>query len=1086
MPPTPDESVPVADLTPTSMIDYGGGTDTPRPGQSLHEVLPTIRGYDLLSVIGSGGMGVVLKARHLELQRLVAIKMLRGVCLADEEFRERFQVEAEAIARLQHPNIIQVFAVGTVEPRPGEVHPPPYLSLEYIEGGNLEQHVETPQSPQFAARIVEKVARAVQVAHQVGVIHRDLKPANVLLTREGEPKIADFGLAKQLEGEQNARKVTQDGTVVGTPQYMAPEQIVGDPATPAMDIYALGVILYELLAGRLPFHGATVVETVHQVMYLDPVAPRRLQPSVPRDLETICLKCLSKDPAKRYASAEALADDLACWIAGRPILARPVGPVEAGVRWARRNPSLAAVSLLLVFVALVGFLGVLWKWREAEANAVEASLAAEQAKQRTEAERWKHYRANIVAASSALQVHNVTAARTLLDTAPEEHRNWEWHHFRQQLDRSQFALPAPESGLDYVEIAKQGHRAVLLGHDQSAYLWDTQTRPTPRALPPTPELHPFNPNSDLTRFASIAADHSVTLHDLDTGRKLRTLRGHTAALHNASFTPDGQRFLTVSNDGTARVWDLASGKELLVYREHKALPYVFAISGDGRRVVTSDAGSSFARVWDVATGRTLSIVEATGMTFHWGNISRTGDRLLAVKGYPEYHVRVWDTTTGQQLCRLEGHTNMPTGYEFSPDGSEIATSSFDQTVRIWDTKTGRMIHNLKGHRGQVYTVLYSPDGSRVITCGEDRTVRIWNPKTGDALAVLHGHTREIKKLAITADGTTIVSVGNGEAVRLWDVRRAETSDTLRGHTDYVYQAAFHPDGERVASVAWDGKAIVWNATTSEKLATFDHGEKNILSSVAFHPDGQRLATVARDGFVRIWDLATEKVVDRWDITAGSFKDPRLVFRPAGDLLASGCMDGTVRVWNLVTQKKTVLRHGVTDAVRDVAFSPDGRWLASAGDSSERTVRIWDAETLECVQVLEGHTDGLYCLAFRPDGRVLASGSRDGTVRLWDTQTWTLITVLKLSSNVYGLSYTGDGSRLACACADNTIRLWDTARHEEVGQLGGHNSYAHSVAFSPDSTRLVSGSGDFTVRIWDTLSAQERAAKRKVNPFNSSQ
>ncbi len=947
-------SQPQSDLS-TSIFDFDDpGADTPRPGQSLRDVLPSIRGYDLLTVIGSGGMGVVLKARHLELQRVVAIKMLRGACLADEEFRERFKVEAEAIARLNHPNIIQVFAVGTVDPRPGEVHPPPYLSLEYIEGGSLEQHAGSPQPPEFAARVVGKVARAVQVAHQVGVIHRDLKPANVLLTHEGEPKIADFGLAKQLEGGRDAggRTVTQDGTVVGTPEYMAPEQIVGDPATPAMDIYALGVILYELLTGRLPFQGTTVVETAHQVMYLDPVPPRRLQPAVPRDLETICLKCLAKDPRGRYATAAELADDLDRWAQGRPIRARPVGPVGLAVRWARRNPALAGLSVLLVVVAAAGFLGVFWKWREAEGNAAEAAHQTGEARQSAAGERWKHYRANIVAASSALQLDNVTTARTLLDAAPEEHRNWDWRHFRQCLDSSHFTLPEPPSGFDRVLIAPRRGRVVQVARDGSIRTWDAVERRVVQTLPPTPELGGHMLSPDGSYFVSNMPADALPIRDAETGRVINTLTGDRMFV--APF-PTDRRILVMSRDRAVRVWDATTGRDLLAYRGHEREPFVFSVSADGRRVCTFEPGTSVAHVWDAASGRTVSRIEAPpGMAYHWGTLSPTGNWLLSVKGYPEYQVHVWDAETGKPKSVLRGHTNQPTGYVFSPDGSRVATSSFDQTVRVWDAGSGKQLHALKGHRGQVFGVQYSPDGERLVSWGEDRTVRLWDPASGELLATLHGHTGTISGLGYTADGSTIVSVANDGSARLWDARRAEAGDVFRQHTGHVYQVAFHPDGGRVASASWDGLAIVWDATTGEQLQTFDHGSQTIVSSVAFHPDGGLLATAARDGWVRVWDLATGRVRDRWPLWLGSFKDTRLAFSPRGDRLASGSMDGTVHVWDVATGRERVVTHGVTDAVKDVAYSPDGRWLVSAGDSSERTARVWDAESLEPGPVLEGH------------------------------------------------------------------------------------------------------------------------------------
>ncbi len=1081
MPPPPptDGVVPPPAETLTSVIDYTGeGIETPHPDDRL-DALPAVPGYEILSVIGRGGMGLVLRARHVELQRTVALKMLRGVWIADPELRERFQVEAEAIARLQHPNIIQVFGIGTAEARPGEVHPSPYLSLEYLDGGDLERFTDTPQAPEFAARVVEKVARAAHAAHQVGVIHRDLKPANVLLTRDREPKVADFGLAKQLAGDSTSpgRSVTQEGTVVGTPEYMAPEQITNKSTTPAIDVYALGVILYELLTARRPFQGTNLAETLHQVMYLEPVPPRRLQPGLPRDLETICLRCLEKDPARRYATAAELADDLGRWAEGRPIHARPVGPLGLAVRWARRNPALAALSALLVLVAVAGFAGVFWKWREAEANAYEASASATEAKQRTEAERWKHYRANVVAAASALQLNNVATARRLLQTAPEEHRNWEWRHLEQRLDLAQVVLGTDLTAVEDTWVSPDGRWLAITTTARAVQIWDACERRLVRTFENAPERFPMRLNADASLFAYQTPAHEVVVREVVSGRVRHTLRGHTKPVTAFLFTPDGRRVVTSSLDHTARVWDTETGAELITYRDHGHAVGLFGDHTSGHLIATNDMDGYFVRVWDVRTGRTVSVTDRHAHTICWGNLSPKGDLLLVVEAYPTNDIRVWNVADGSLAAVLHGHANQPMHCEFSPDGERIVSSSLDQTARVWEARSGRLLLTLRGHLGRVVRAHFSPDGGRIATAGEDQTVRLWNATTGEPLAVLQGHTNKIAKLAYTAGGASLVSVSVDGSVRVWDARRAETSDALRGHTNFVYGVTFLPDGKRVASVAWDGTARVWDLATGKHLAELNHGEKVIVAALALHPDGRTLATLSRDDTVRFWDLQTGQLLDRWTVAARSWQDPRLAFRPQGDLLAVGCNDGTVRLWDVKQRAAGPVMRGHRDGVRDVAFSPDGRWLASAGEGSDRTVRVWDVETRTLARVLEGHASTVYCLAFRPDGRVLASGSTDGTVRVWDTAGWSEEAVLKVGTNVYGLAYTGDGSRLACGCADNVIRIWDTARHEVVGELRGHDAYVHAVAFSPDGTRLVSASGDFTLRVWDTVSFQDRAANR---------
>ncbi len=331
--------------------------------------LPRIPGYEVEAVLGRGGMGVVFRARHLPLRRVVALKMLLAGPYAGPHERERFRREAEAVARLRHPNVVQVYDVGDSDGRP-------YFTMEYIEGGSLaEKLAGTPQPARQAAQLLATLAGAVQAAHQAGIVHRDLKPGNVLLTADGTPKVTDFGLARRLDGEES---LTWTGTAVGTPSYMAPEQARGEKAAngPATDIYALGAILYELLTGRPPFRAESATATLQQVLTDEPVSPTRLNPQVPRDLTTICLKCLSKQPQRRYASAAALAEELGRFLRGEPIAARPAGRLERLARWARRQPAAATLlaGTLLVAATVLGGAGwLIGRWI-VTARAVEADL----------------------------------------------------------------------------------------------------------------------------------------------------------------------------------------------------------------------------------------------------------------------------------------------------------------------------------------------------------------------------------------------------------------------------------------------------------------------------------------------------------------------------------------------------------------------------------------------------------------------------------------------------------------------------------------------------------------------------------------
>ncbi len=379
MPPNAHDPSPTTDHVPAPLPEAPNETVTlqPSPGEPRDdssaapaEPPPSIPGYEIEAVLGRGGMGVVYKARHLALKRTVALKMVLAGGHAGPRELARFRIEAEAAARLQHPNIVQIHEVG-------EAGGHPYCALEFVEGGNLADRIGgKPMPAREAAKLVETLARAMQLAHSRNVVHRDLKPANILLTADGMPKITDFGLARQLDSDSGE---TQAGAVMGTPSYMAPEQASGlaHEAGPPADVYALGAILYECLAGRPPFKGKTIVETLDQVRTQEPAPPSRWQAGLPLDLETICLKCLRKEPEKRYASAAELADELVRYQQGEPILARPVGRIERAVKWVKRNPVVTAMAAAVVLALAVGATVSYLKYLEAKVEAAKAEKASD-------------------------------------------------------------------------------------------------------------------------------------------------------------------------------------------------------------------------------------------------------------------------------------------------------------------------------------------------------------------------------------------------------------------------------------------------------------------------------------------------------------------------------------------------------------------------------------------------------------------------------------------------------------------------------------------------------------------------------------
>jgi WD40 repeat protein/tRNA A-37 threonylcarbamoyl transferase component Bud32 len=1074
--------------------------ETPKPAW-LTPGLPRIRRYEILSIVGSGGMGIVYLGRHKELNRRVAIKTLKGEALADPEFRDRFKAEAEAIARLQHPNVIQVFEVGSIEPDTAEGYPSPFIALEFVDGGSLTQHTQTPQPPRKAAKTIEILARAAHAAHLLGIVHRDLKPGNVLLTLEGVPKIADFGIAKQIDADNSiaSRTLTRTGTVMGTPEYIAPEQLDKQDATPAIDIYALGVMLYELLTARVPFQGATFADTMILAVRQEAVPPRRLQPNIPRDLETICLKCLEKTPGKRYESAEALADDLARWADGRAIRARSVGMLGRSVRWAKRNPTVALLWVAIMLVAVAGVAGVLWKWNEARANAIQsqdnasrandaafaANEAANNAQVAAAQERWERYRMSVFAAASALRLHDVNSARRALDDAPENYRDWVWDLLHAQLDRSQHILPVGGLIAGTVKFTPDGRWVVGLDADRSICLWDLTLR---RATVPVrgEQVEKVWISNDGTMLAYNLEGSVIVLCDASTGQSRTVLRGHTGGIADLWFTSEGGRLVSIGSDRTVRLWDARSGRSIHVFVAPPEASPLY-VSPDLRLIVGQCEGTLVPRIWDRETGRELARLHGHQDRIRIAQYSPAGDRIVTVEPFPSNIIRLWELPSGKLLATLRGHENVVNNMIFSSDGRQLATSSLDRTVRLWDL-SGEPVggeltprHVLRGHTGWVTHVFFSSDNTRIVSSSQDRTLRYWNAKSGAQIAVFRGHSKGLFAATGRADGSMLTSFAGDCTLRQWDVGEAERAYALNAHESFVYGVACHPDGRRIASAGWDGTVRIWNVATGQQLFALDHRtptiESMMVNAVAYHPAGRLLASITRDESVMLWDAETGKRLHQWKIPSRTWQDSRITFSPDGNLLAAGAADGRVHLWDVNTYNEVGTLANHKDGIRDVAFSPNRRWLASSGEDGDCTVQVCDVLTKQQVQILRGHKVCVYAIAWNAAGTLLASASTDGQVYIWDTATWQKVGELRNGVSVHSIAFTPNGKLLAVGCADNLIRVWDVARRQELAELSGHNNYVHSLAFTPDGSRLVSGSGDRTIRVWDTLSPVQRAEKQ---------
>jgi serine/threonine protein kinase len=698
--------------------------------------LPTLPGYEFLEELGRGGMGVVYKARQTGLNRLVAVKMLlpdRGVT---PEQLARFRIEAEALARLNHPNIVAIHDVGEHAGRP-------YFVFEYVPGPSLAQILTgRPQDPLASAWLIEQVARAIQAVHERGIIHRDLKPGNVLLQspsasegtasnprwRSGSehspltPKITDFGLAKH---QSDDRKLTKTGMTLGTPCYMAPEQAMdtGDAVGPATDIYALGSILYEMLTGRPPFDAETPLATVMRLLHYEPLSPANLRPSLPRDLVTICLKCLEKSPRRRYASAGELADDLERFRTGRPIHARPVNAVERAYRWCRRRP------LVTGLLALLGSLSVAFVVTVLIYNAL-LQAALDRLKEQSEKQHRQIIELNIEIGGNYRDSGDSFAALLFFAEALRlDERNPDQAAHRNRIATALRHCPHMVEVLDLegsvlgAEVGVNGGRVATAGADGTVSVWEVPQRrqiASGLAHPETPINGTFSPDGRL--LGTVTANGTAQIWNLDTGKARSVPSAKGPAIARLAFHPSGRFLLTEHANAGVRLWDLTTAVPTPIEQRAWREPVFAAASADAHWLFTADEENR-GRLWDVAADQPACDAFALGDKVHQAAVSTDGRR-VAVVGSAGI-VRVWEVARGRPLGKPLALPLLDGGVSLSPDGRWLFACDVTGAEHIWDAETGQPRMPPLRHGGKCVCAAVDAKADRVLTLDKDGAVCIW-------------------------------------------------------------------------------------------------------------------------------------------------------------------------------------------------------------------------------------------------------------------------------------------------------------------------------------------------------------------------
>ena len=911
------------------------------------------------------------------------------------------------------------------------------------------------------------------------------------LTPDPSPKITDFGLAKLLtEGPSDGP--TQSGAVVGTPGYMAPEQAAGNQRQvgPAVDVYALGAILYECLTGRPPFQAATPMETLLQVMHDEPVSIGSLQPRVPRDLATIAMHCLEKAPARRYARALDLAEDLRRFQAQEPILARPPSSWYRATHFMRRHKALVAAAAGIVAALLIGtIVSVLFALGEsrqrqlADSNAQRMEEARRRADDNAAKAQWEAYQGRTAVAQSRLLEHSPREAAEQLDKAPADLRRWEWFHLHSRLDDSTAVVGEPNH--PFAALFPTSGHVVLSSRDQQLSLWDADNTCLKQLAAGQVLAAVSSPARSLLFVERRDGGDLVAFDDSGRPGPSFDIPGPVYSLA-AALSADGKQlalaWTNVNKDThTLALFDPATGAlSSTLPAPQRSEIVALAFSADGTHLVAGRWPNSL-ELWDVPAHRQLAAWQTNGI---FGSVSfkPDGGQILSVS---DGRCCLWEVPTGKQLAFRRGAEDRAAAAAYSPDGKWIATGGKAGVLRIFSAATGEVVAEFHGHNDAILTVAYSPDGKSIATGGKDRVLRIFSAATGEVVAEFHGHNDAIGQVAYSPDGQSIWTVSGDGTARCWDAAAQGDPRVLR-HMSYVYSVAYSPDGRWFASAGWHDPSggasdiTLWDAASSQPIGVL-HGHTSWIAALAITPDGKQIVSVARDESVRVWDTATGRGRTLpFTATPDASHGYRISISHDGRLLAVGDAHG-VRLWDLQSDaEQAALPLSLTN-VRIAVFSPDGKRLAVAGSQPE--VQIVAVATGAVLAVLRGHTAVVEAVTFSPDGKRVLTASQDRSVRLWDAATGALETVLGGAKGghtdaVFAAVFHPDGTRIATGGRDRAIRIWDTATGDELVRLAGHTDYVFTLAFSPDGATLLSGSGDGTVRLWDTAPLRERQKARQ--------
>ncbi len=1045
----------------------------PRSSQSLNLCSANLSGshfgeFEIIEEIAKGGMGIVYRARQRNLNRLVALKLLGTGTFVSQDKVARFRTETEAVATIEHPNIVPIYGVGEVDGQP-------YFSMKLIEGGSLGQRLDelTPANllksslsnrsdllarQRRVVRIMISICRAIHYTHERGILHRDLKPNNVLMDEHEEPQITDFGLAKILERDSG---LTESFAVMGTPSYMAPEQAAGNARqiTTAADIYGLGAIFYELLCGVPPFKESTPLATMRRVIDSEPEAPRRLCAMIDADLETVCLKALSKEPERRYESASQMAEDLDRWLLGEPVIARPIGWFEKGWRLACRNPfptallGLVCLLLLLIVVGATAFgLHVSNLYQDSEQLVTGFQLGKAE---------------ELLAKGDSLT--GIALLGRILENDPLN-----------EVAATRLISALVHRDLAIPKRAPLNHGAAI--RDVCVSL-------------------------DQRHMASLGVDGSVRLWSASEDRSSPLpLEDSFESIRSLAFNSAGNRLIGGADSGVIVVWDVDSGR-LQGRQEAHGLPIETLSVALGKSIIVTGSRDRTVRLWDLNTGESLSEALAhpgpiLSVKMNWG-----GDRILTT--CEDNSARVW-TVGGELIAGPFRHIGPIRGAQFDPSERRLVTFGIGPKAVIWDVKEKRPVTMGIEHRAPIVEARFNPDGRTLMTVGEDGFARIWDALSGKLLREYTTKKTRIEALRFGPLGRKVLLVSSGGDCQLWASDGSRMLVNSMKHPDRVGASVFVHDGRTIVTGCDDGKLRIWSVGSYPHWQTLirHHGPVN---DAAFTPDGRGLVTVGQDRLLKMSDVYTGKsqfrsryqrnpiqfvsianngdrfltgersprrlaVAALWDALSGEMLAEPVRQRgnllcgelsPDGELFVLGGEQGRVSVWRANNDVDPIADYAHRGPIHTVSFDHSGTRVISAGSDREAIItRVLGGEAPEGTII---HGGRVLSAVFHPDDEWILTASSDHIAQIWTLSEGVgqpFGSALQHEDSVNWAEFSHDGTMVLTASSDGTVCLWSVTTQERLGPPIVHSGPVLEAHFDRTSRRVIVIGGDNVARVWD--------------------